>query len=173
MLRVDYDRWGQTPEDLRQLATSAAHQRTRERFLALYEVTQASCATQVAARTQRHPQTVMEWLHLYNAGGPEALTFRRTGGRPPLCREIETGLGEVVRAAQHAAAAAPLAGADPVPRWTLRRLVGWVAEAFGRACCRETIRRALHRLELSWKKARKLLGRADPLRLYFLLSQVR
>jgi len=84
MLRVDYDRWGQTPEDLRQLATSAAHQRTRERFLALYEVTQASCATQVAARTQRHPQTVMEWLHLYNAGGPEALTFRRTGGRRPL-----------------------------------------------------------------------------------------
>ncbi len=65
MLHVDYDRWGQTPEDLRHLATSAAHQRTRERFLALYEVTQASCATQVAARTHRHPQTVMEWLHLY------------------------------------------------------------------------------------------------------------
>src|SRR3954451_24267591 len=37
MLRVDYDRWGQTPEELRQLATSAAHQRTRERFLALYD----------------------------------------------------------------------------------------------------------------------------------------
>ena len=33
---------------------------------------------------------------------------------------------------------------------------------FGRCCCRETIRRALHRLKLSWKKARKLLGRADP-----------
>src|SRR3954449_10165372 len=84
MLRVDYDRWGQTPEDLRQLATSAAHQRTRERFLALYEITQASCATQVAARTRRHPQTVMEWLHLYNTHGPEALICRRTGGRRPL-----------------------------------------------------------------------------------------
>src|SRR3954470_8737366 len=81
MLHVDYDRWGQTPEDLRQLATSAAHQRTRERFLALYEVTQASCATQVAARTHRHPQTVMEWLHLYNTRGPEALAYRRAGGR--------------------------------------------------------------------------------------------
>src|SRR3954463_9008498 len=91
MLRVDYDRWGQTPEDLRQLATSAAHQRTRERFLALYEVTQASCATQVAARTQRHPQTVMEWLHLYNAGGPEALAYRRTGGRPPFCPRSRAG----------------------------------------------------------------------------------
>ena len=33
---------------------------------------------------------------------------------------------------------------------------------FGRRCCRETIRRALHRLKLSWKKARKLLGRANP-----------
>ena len=84
MLRVDYDRWGQTPEDLRQLATSAAHRRTRERFLALYEVTQASCATQVAARTRRPPQTVLEWLHLYDTRGPEALTFRRTGGRRPL-----------------------------------------------------------------------------------------
>lgn len=33
---------------------------------------------------------------------------------------------------------------------------------FGRVCCRETVRAALHRLGLSWKKARKLLGRADP-----------
>src|ERR687885_1421799 len=86
MLRVDYDRWGQTPEDLRRLATSAAHQRTRERFLALYEVTQAGCATEVAARTHRHPQTVMEWLHLYNTRGPEALAYRRTGGRPPFAQ---------------------------------------------------------------------------------------
>src|SRR3954469_12824227 len=83
MLRVDYDRWGQTPEDLRQLATSAAHQRTRERFLALYEVTQASCATQVAARTQRHPPPWGEWLPPYNPRGPGALAYRRTGGRPP------------------------------------------------------------------------------------------
>ena len=84
MLHVDYARWGQTPEDLRRLATSAAHQRTRERFLALYEVTQESCATRVAARTRRHPQTVMGWLHLYNTRGPEALAYRRTGGRAPF-----------------------------------------------------------------------------------------
>ncbi len=44
--------------------------------------------------------------------------------------------------------------------------------AFGRRCCRETIRRALHRLELSWKKARKLLGRADPQRRAAFLAQV-
>ena len=45
MLSVEHARWGQTPEDLRQLAMSASHPRTRERFLALYEITRASCAT--------------------------------------------------------------------------------------------------------------------------------
>src|SRR5687768_17881544 len=95
MLRVESARWGQTPADLRRLATSAPHPRTRERFLALYEITQESCATRIAGRTHRHPQTVLEWLHLYNT--PEALTDQRTG--PPFCPEIEAGLGEPVRAA--------------------------------------------------------------------------
>ena len=83
MLRVESARWGQTPADLRELAMSAPHPRTRERFLALYEITQESCATRVAERTRRHPQTVMEWLQLYNTRGPEALVYQRTGGRPP------------------------------------------------------------------------------------------
>ena len=84
MLRVDCARWGQTPQDLRQLATAAPHPRTRERFLALYEITRDSCPTRVAARTRRHPQTVMEWVHTYNDHRPEALVYRRTGGRRPL-----------------------------------------------------------------------------------------
>src|SRR6202008_1312565 len=41
---------------------------------------------------------------------------------------------------------------------------GFVRARFARPCCRETIRAALHRLGLSWKKAKKLLGRADPAR---------
>jgi len=90
MLRVEYARWGQTPADLRRLATSAPHPRTRERFLALYETTQESCATRVAERTRRHPQTVMEWLHLYNTRGPEALAYQRTG--PPFARRSRPAL---------------------------------------------------------------------------------
>jgi transposase len=86
MLHIDCARWGQTPEDLRRLATSAAHARTRERFLALYEITQACCATRVAPGAGRRPQTVMGWVHTYNERGPEALAYRRTGGRPPFAR---------------------------------------------------------------------------------------
>jgi len=55
----------------------------------------------------------------------------------------------------------------------LRRLVGWVRERFGLVCCRETIRAALHRLTLSWKKAKKLLGRADPERRQAFIERVR
>ena len=50
------------------------------------------------------------------------------------------------------------------PRWTLRRLVVWAEQTFGTVCCRETIRRALHRLGLSWKQGKKLLSRADPVK---------
>ncbi len=68
----------------------------------------------------------------------------------------------MIHDAQQAAAQPPAADAAPPPRWTLRRLVSWVQQHFGRLYCRETIRAALHRLNLSWKKATKLLGRADP-----------
>src|SRR3954454_2607244 len=87
VLRVDHQRWGQTVADLRHLALSAAHPRSRERFLALHEIAAGGCATAVAERTGRRAQTVMEWLHAYHEHGPEALTYQRTGGRPPLSRD--------------------------------------------------------------------------------------
>ena len=66
------------------MALHAAHTRSRERFLALHDIAEGACATQVAMRTGRHPQTVMGWLHTYNEHGPAALTYQRTGGRPPF-----------------------------------------------------------------------------------------
>src|SRR5215207_2848632 len=80
----------------------------------------------------------------------------------PLCARIETGLGAAVREAECRAGRPPVEGADPPARWTLKRLVAYVRERFGRLVCRKTVRAALHRLGLSWKKTRKLLGRADP-----------
>jgi hypothetical protein len=84
VLRVDHARWGQTPEDLRHLALSAPHARTRERALALLDITQHSCATPVAGRTGRRAHTGMGWVHADKAQGPDALAFRRTGGRRPF-----------------------------------------------------------------------------------------
>src|SRR4051812_36767638 len=81
---------------------------------------------------------------------------------PPLCAQIAAALREAVCAAQRTAATPPREGADPAPRWTLHRLVLFVRAHFGRRCCRERIRTALHPRQLSWQKAKKLLGRGDP-----------
>ena len=51
---------------------------------ALFDITQHSCATQVALRTGRLAHTVIRWVHACNAQGLEALAFHRTGGRRPL-----------------------------------------------------------------------------------------
>jgi transposase len=86
VLRVDVSRWDQTAADLRNLALHAHHPRSRERFFALHEVAQGGCATAIATRSGRHPQTVMGWVHAYNEHGPAALLYRRSGGRPPFAR---------------------------------------------------------------------------------------
>lgn len=54
--------------------------------------------------------------------------------------------------------------ATPAPTggWTLKKLAAWLEGQFHRTFSRETIRRALKRLHLSWKKGKKLLNRADP-----------
>jgi hypothetical protein len=112
VLRVDHRRWNQTVADLRHLALTAAHPRSRERFLALHEIAQGSCATAIAARTGRRAQTVMGWLHVYNEHGPAALTYQRTGGRPPF---VPTSPPHwAIRSAPHSAK--PPLRRSPAPR---------------------------------------------------------
>jgi transposase len=50
----------------------------------------------------------------------------------------------------------------PIPRWTLKRLVQWIREKWSIDCCRETVRKALKKMGFSWKKAKKLLNKANP-----------
>lgn len=85
MVRPDTAKWGQTLADIRRLSVEAEHPRTRERFLALYVIgNRQTNATQWADEIGRDDNTVMGWVQRYNRFGPEALYYRRTGGRPPL-----------------------------------------------------------------------------------------
>lgn len=82
MLAVNYEKWGQSPEFLRNLALNSGHPRTRERFLALFEISQGKSATKISRETGRNHQTVMGWVHSYNKWGHESLFYRHTGGIP-------------------------------------------------------------------------------------------
>lgn len=84
MLKVCYERWSESPEYLRELALTSEHPRTRERFLALFEIVSGKTATRISHETQRNHQTVMGWVHKYNKAGSKSLFYQQTGGRTPL-----------------------------------------------------------------------------------------
>lgn len=92
MVRVELARWGQTLEDLRRASLEAPHPRSRERFQALYLIASGRFnATTCAAHIGRQDETVLGWVHRYNARGPDALAYRRSGGRAPLLRRRRSG----------------------------------------------------------------------------------
>lgn len=85
MVHLDLTKWGQSPQDLRGLASSAAHARSRERYLGLYMIASGQTnATQWANEIGRAIDTVLRWVHRYNAGGVQAVAYQRSGGRPPF-----------------------------------------------------------------------------------------
>ncbi len=175
MLSINTAKWGETPEKLREFALQENHSRTRERLMALYEITQGKSATKVAQSSNRNPQTVMSWVHQYNNFGLQSLRFKHTGGHPPILPpKVEDALNDTIRSALAFAATPPQQRKDqsPPPRWTLKRLVSWVKETFEIDCCRATLLKVMKKLGFSWKKARKLLNKANPEKRAAFLSQL-
>ena len=86
MLRVDTSKWGQSREELRRESIEQEHPRTRERFAALYEMSDGLCPTRLAQSVGRHAQTLISWVKRYNEAGPQALHYRHTGGTGPFAR---------------------------------------------------------------------------------------
>lgn len=77
-------------------------------------------------------------------------------------KAVEAEIDRVIRKALEVAAIPPQKRTEaPIPRWTLKRLVAWIREQFKIDCCRDTVRKVLKRLGFSWKKARKLLNKAN------------
>lgn len=148
---------------VREEALKAEHIRTRERLMALYEISEGKSATLVAKETKRHPETVMKWVHHYNQEGLGVLQYQRTGGRKPVLSPIvEEELGKQIQDALAWAAIAPQERKKkPIPRWTLKRFVQWLKDQWKINCCRETVRCSLKKLGFSWKKAKKLLNKGN------------
>src|SRR3954447_3252417 len=100
-------KWGQALEDLRRASVETPHRRSRERFQALYLIASGRFnATACAAHIGRDDETVLGWVHRYNEHGPDALAYRRSGGRAPLLtRSKPTGSWRPSRAANRATTA--------------------------------------------------------------------
>ena len=90
MIRPDFEKWGQSAEDIRQLSLEAEHKRSRERFQALYMVgTKQYTASQWSLKAKRCKQTILSWVHDYNEVGPTAMTYQPSGGTQAKLRDDE------------------------------------------------------------------------------------
>lgn len=90
MIRPDFEKWDQKAEDIRELSIKAEHERSRERFLALYMIeTGQENASQWAKKIKRRKQTVLEWVHRYNEQGSESIHYQHSGGQQPKLSEVE------------------------------------------------------------------------------------
>lgn len=57
--------------------------RERERWHALWLLTQDRTVTKVAELLRRDPHTIARWQADFVEGGPQAVAFEQTGGSPP------------------------------------------------------------------------------------------
>jgi transposase len=88
---------------------------------------------------------------------------------PPFSAEARALIAEQIDAATEAAATPPLR--DPAtgkvaqpkraPRWTVPKLLRWTADNLGITCARETLRKVLRDLDITWKQGKLLLARAS------------
>ncbi len=158
MLRPDFEKWGQKPTDILRLSIEAAHPRSRERFLALYQIgTGQHNATECAKALGRENETVMGWVHQYNEEGAKGILYQHSGGRSALFAPNEqAAMIETIKTST------PVEHELPGRGWTLKKLRQWVASKLGRTVSHNTLRTILKTAGLSWQKCKKLLAKANP-----------
>lgn len=76
-------RWEISPADAREHIYHAKTPRERERWHALWLLSQGCSAAQVARALGHDPHTIGDWLSAFSQHGPSALTFEQSGGSPP------------------------------------------------------------------------------------------
>ena len=105
-LRDDYDAGG-----LRALAKRCSDPRQVRRLLALAAVYAGKSREEAAAIGGMDRQTLRDWSHRFNEGGPEGLRNRKGAGRPRLLTE------EQMRALADLVETGPDQAVDGVVRW--------------------------------------------------------
>ena len=77
------ERWNMDVPGVRRRMILAPVPRERERWYALWLLTQGWTAQATAEALERDPHTIGRWASAFGEGGPAALIFEQTGGSPP------------------------------------------------------------------------------------------
>ncbi len=77
------EQWHLDVGQVREQVYRAATPRERERWHALWLLTQGWSQARVADALDRDAHTIGEWLEGFRQSGPTGLVFEQTGGSPP------------------------------------------------------------------------------------------
>ena len=75
--------WGLDEAIARDQVYRAPTARERERWHAVWLVSQGWSAARVARALDRDPHTIGDWLTAFRTTGPAGIVFEQTGGSPP------------------------------------------------------------------------------------------
>ncbi len=142
-LREDF-----SAEDLRALARQSQDTRQCRRLLALAAVAEGRPRREAAALGGMDRQTLPDWVHRFNAEGPQGLLDRKTAGpRPKLTAEQKAELAAIVEAG-------PDLEQTGLVRWRRVDLKAVIADRFGVVYHERSVSRLLHELGFSHLSAR-------------------
>jgi len=142
-LRTDYD-----ASELRRLARRSRDNRQIRRLLALAAVYDGMSREAAAAVGGMDRQTLRDWVHRFNAEGPEGLTDRPRSGMPRRLSDAQMReLAEILETG-------PDLAVDGVVRWRRVDLVRVIAERFGIIYSVRTITDLLEALSFSYISGR-------------------
>lgn len=134
--------------ELRRLAASSKHANQSRRLLSLAAVLDGMSRDEAARLGGMDRQTLRDWVHRFNADGPEGLKDIRSKGSPPrLSPEQRSAFAEIVETG-------PDRVKDGVVRWRRIDLQRVVAERFGVVYHERTIGKLLKQLGFSHLSAR-------------------
>src|SRR5215207_5986902 len=142
-MRTDF-----SASELRRLAATTKNASQSRRLLSLAAVLDGMTRTEAARIGGMDRQTLRDWVHRFNAYGPERLKDMRSTGHPPrLSAEQQTELARLVETS-------PDRAVHGVVRWRRIDLKRLIAERFGVAYHERTIGKILHQLGFSHISAR-------------------
>jgi len=149
--REDHDAAG-----LRKLAARAEDAKAARRLLAIALVLEGASRTDAARAAGMDRQTLRDWVHRYNAGGPEALSNRQAPGRAPSLTREQTE--QLIRWVEDG----PDPEADGLVRWRRQDLAARIRREFGVTLAERSVGALLHRLGLRPLSVRPRHPKQDP-----------
>jgi len=138
-----------TAAALRRLARDAVDVNQVRRLLAIAAVYDGWSRAEAAESVGMDRQILRDWVHRFNAEGPDGLIDRKAPGRKPLLTEAHDA--ELVRLLEEG----PDPQVDGVVRWRCKDLKAKLAQRFGdKQVSQPTMSRRLKRLKYSFISAR-------------------